>query len=368
MKHTISLIIALALVFCQTLTACAASPQGAVTGAVPSSAPDGSSADLESFSDVPQDAWYADAVSFVREKGLMIGTTGTKFSPESTFRREQLALVLYRIAGEPAVSGEDSFSDTASGLWYSDAILWAEQNAVVEGIGRGLYGINRPVTQEQMAAMLWRMEGKPEAAEAADASAYAARAVGWVRENGMAQESKDNRFEPHSAASRAQIAVLLQGYLRYKEAAMPASEPEIRLTVNGTVLDVDWAENSSVEALKELLKKGDISLDMSDYGGFEKGAPLPENLPQNNEQMSTDAGDIILYQGKQFVIYYDQNSWSLTPLGKVKGMTKAGLKELLGTGNAMAVLSLSGASESASESAKGKTLVACFSATGNTWP
>ena len=79
---------------------------------------------------------------------------------------------------------------------------------------------------------------------------------------------------------------------------------------------------------------------MSDYAGFEKGAPLPETLPQNNEQMNTDAGDIILFQGKQFVIYYDTNSWSLTPLGKITGISKSELRDLLGAGNVTAVLSL----------------------------
>ena len=120
------------------------------------------------------------------------------------------------------------------------------------------------------------------------------------------------------------------------------AESEIVLTVAGTTLTVEWAENSTVDALMDLLRRsGPITLDMSDYGGFEKGAPLPESLPQNNEQMNTDAGDIILYQGKQFVIYYDKNSWSLTPLGKVTGMTKAELKALLSEGNVTATLSLS---------------------------
>jgi len=115
---------------------------------------------------------------------------------------------------------------------------------------------------------------------------------------------------------------------------------EIVLTVAGQQLSVDWAENSSVDALRELLKKGDITLDMSDYGGFEKGAPLPEELPQNNEQMNADAGDVILYQGRQCVIYYDKNSWSLTPLGKIAGLSRTELQSLLGTGNVAAVFSL----------------------------
>ncbi|MBR0281509.1 MAG: hypothetical protein IJQ81_07950 [Oscillibacter sp.] len=122
--------------------------------------------------------------------------------------------------------------------------------------------------------------------------------------------------------------------------SVESGEAEIALTVAGRVLTVEWADNSTLDALRELLKKCDVTLNMSDYAGFEKGAPLPETLPQNNEPMNTDAGDIILYQGRQFVIYYDKNSWSLTPLGKITGMTKAELQALLGAENVTARLSL----------------------------
>ena len=80
--------------------------------------------------------------------------------------------------------------------------------------------------------------------------------------------------------------------------------------------------------------------------------------------MNTDAGDIILYQGRQFVIYYDRNSYSLTPLGKITGMTKAELQALVGAGNVTATLSLSGAA--ALQTAVNRTLVVYFSATGTT--
>ncbi|MBQ9493083.1 MAG: hypothetical protein IJR54_05040 [Oscillibacter sp.] len=115
---------------------------------------------------------------------------------------------------------------------------------------------------------------------------------------------------------------------------------EITLTVAGQPLTVEWADNSSVDALRELLRKGDLTLEMSDYAGFEKGAPLPETLPQNNQQMNTDAGDVILYQGRQFVIYYDTNRYSLTPLGKITGISKAELQALLGAGNVTATLAI----------------------------
>ena len=126
------------------------------------------------------------------------------------------------------------------------------------------------------------------------------------------------------------------------QAAAPvrSRESEITLTIDGKPLSVEWVDNSTVDALRKLLEKGDVTLEMSDYAGFEKGAPLPEILPQNNEPMNADAGDVILYQGRQFVIYYDQNSWSLTPLGKITGMTKMELQTLLGTGNVTVILSL----------------------------
>ena len=129
----------------------------------------------------------------------------------------------------------------------------------------------------------------------------------------------------------------------YEKTKSDASEKNIEkllLQVGGRTLTATLADNSTVDALKELLKDAPITLDMSDYAGFEKGAPLPKTLPQNNEPMHTDAGDIILYQGRQFVIYYDQNSWSLTPIGKVDGITKSELKTILGTGNVTVTISL----------------------------
>ncbi len=310
------------------------------------------------YHDVPADAWYAEAVQALRESGLMNGVGDNRFDPDGVFTRAQLATVLYRMAGSPAVSGEDGFSDTAADTWYSDAVLWASQNGVVNGYGDGRFGTNDAATQEQMAVMLWRNAGSyvpgPEYADENGvenaASDWAVDAVRWARVDGMITDAVP--FEPKAPANRAQVADMIYRYLELMErfgdadavsGATPKAEEEqleIILTVEGKQLSVSWAENSTVDALRELLKKGDITLDMSDYAGFEKGAPLPETLPQNNEQMNTDAGDIILFQGKQFVIYYDTNSWSLTPLGKITGISKSELRDLLGAGNVTAVLSL----------------------------
>lgn len=98
--------------------------------------------------------------------------------------------------------------------------------------------------------------------------------------------------------------------------------------------------NSSVEALKEMMKDKPLTLDMSDYANMEKGADLSRTLPQNNVHMNTKPGDIILYQGRTLVIYYDTNSWSLTPIGRIENVNADSLKKALGSGNVTVEFSL----------------------------
>ena len=355
MRRTVAIFLAILL----TLTACAASASSAAESTA-SSMMLIAAVEEAPFSDVPDSAWYAEAVRVVSERGLMNGTGEGKFSPEEPFTRAQLATVLYRMAGSPPVTGDDDFSDTEPGAWYSGAVLWASQIGVVGGYGDGRFGTGDATTQEQLAVMLWRdagsyvLGGEYTDARGVEnhASDWAVNAVRWARVDGLFTDAIP--FEPRSAATRAQVADMVQRYLLLLErfadvdavsgATQKHKTENIVLTVADKTLTVEWADNSSVDALRELLRRaGTITLDMSDYAGFEKGAPLPETLPQNNEPMNTDAGDIILYQGRQFVIYYDRNSYSLTPLGKITGMTKAELQALLGTGNVTVTLSLAGA-------------------------
>ena len=100
------------------------------------------------------------------------------------------------------------------------------------------------------------------------------------------------------------------------------------------------ADNSSAMAFYELLEKGPVTIKMTDYGNFEKVGPLGTKLPRNDTQITTQAGDIILYQGNQITIYYDTNSWNFTRLGKVDGVTQAELKKILGKGDVTAVFDI----------------------------
>ena len=104
-------------------------------------------------------------------------------------------------------------------------------------------------------------------------------------------------------------------------------------------LTATLARNSSAIAFYELLKNGPVKIKMSDYASFEKVGPLGTSLPRNDRQITTEAGDIILYQGNQITIYYDTNSWNFTRLGRVDGKTQAELKQILGKGDVTAVFS-----------------------------
>lgn len=101
-----------------------------------------------------------------------------------------------------------------------------------------------------------------------------------------------------------------------------------------------FADNSSVVAFKKLLEKNPATIEMEDYASMEKVGTLPTKLPQNNMHLNTVPGDIILYQGKYIVIYYDTNSYSLTPIAKMINIDQYGLKSVLGGGNIKAPFSL----------------------------
>ncbi len=129
------------------------------------------------------------------------------------------------------------------------------------------------------------------------------------------------------------------------QSAQESSDKEItdmkmKIQIGDTSFTATLVDNSSVDALKELLADKPLTLNMSDYANMEKGADLGVTLPQNNEHMDTQAGDIILYQGRTFVIYYDTNSWSLTPIGKIDNVDAEGLRAVLGSGDITVTLSL----------------------------
>ena len=125
-----------------------------------------------------------------------------------------------------------------------------------------------------------------------------------------------------------------------KTPATTETSMKLKIRVNDTTFTATLAENSSAKAFAEFLTQGDLTLDMHDYGNFEKVADLPQSFPRNDTQIDTDAGDIILYQGKSITIYYDKNSWNFTRLGKIDNVNKTRLKQILGEGNVTVTFSI----------------------------
>ena len=113
------------------------------------------------FTDVKSGAWYEDAVQYAVDNGLFNGMSETTFGPDVTMSRGMLATVLYRLAQKPEITTEKLFQDVSGGQYYTEAVKWAAEKGVVTGYGNGIFGPNDPITREQLATMLWRYAGSP---------------------------------------------------------------------------------------------------------------------------------------------------------------------------------------------------------------
>ncbi len=114
----------------------------------------------------------------------------------------------------------------------------------------------------------------------------------------------------------------------------------IKLTIGDKILTATPADNSSAKAFVELLAKGAITVEMEDYANMEKVGTIGTTLPRNDKPMTTEPGDLILYQGHYLTIYYEKNSYTLTLLGKINNVNQEELKRVLGKGNVTVTLSL----------------------------
>lgn len=245
------------------------------------------------FYDVSPTAWYAGAVDFVKENGLMSGTSGTAFSPNAAMERSMAAVVLWRLAGSPAADNSAEFSDVPDGVWYAGAAGWAASQRLISGYGNGQFGPSDPVTREQIAAILWRYEGSPWAdggtdfADEADISPWASTAVDWARANGILNGRDGNRFAPKDSASRAEVAAILMNYLQAKQ-EQPGSGPAVTpsrpdgdtvataaVTPHAQQTLYLWEEGSAPAVTQYTLNNGNYS-DEPDFRPYLTFYPVPE--------------------------------------------------------------------------------------------
>lgn len=177
------------------------------------------------FDDVDDGDWFADAVRFVYENGMMNGTGDTTFAPDATTSRSMIVTILYRLEGEPVVDDAMDFSDVAGDAWYTDAVRWAAGEGIVGGYGNGLFGSDDAVTREQLAAILYRYavyKGYDVSIgedtnllsydDFEDLSEYAIPAMQWACGAGIVNGTSESTLTPQGEAERAQVAAMLMRF------------------------------------------------------------------------------------------------------------------------------------------------------------
>ncbi len=171
-----------------------------------------------SFVDVREDSWYHDAVDHVVSLGLMNGMDATHFAPNGTTTRAQVVMVLYRMAGSPAVEGTMPFTDVAKHHWYYDAILWAYGKGIAQGMTATTFAPNLEVNRAQLVTFLHRYAAPEVPADQSVLDAfedtvysYCREAFAWAVENGYVN-GMDGKLNPDGTAKRAQLAQLLMKF------------------------------------------------------------------------------------------------------------------------------------------------------------
>lgn len=178
------------------------------------------------FADVAADAWYADAVQYVYENGMMSGTSKTTFSPNLTTTRGMIVTILYRLEGSPDLSNENlgyPYADVDANAYYADAVYWARQNGIVFGMSAEQFAPNDAITREQMAAILYRyaqfkgydVSAKADLSvytDAAQVSTYATDAMAWANGAQLIAGTSQATLTPAGNATRAQVATILMRF------------------------------------------------------------------------------------------------------------------------------------------------------------
>ena len=176
------------------------------------------------FVDVEGGDWFYDSVYYVYTNGLMDGVSETQFAPNSNLTRGMVVTILYRLEGEPRVTGSSGFTDVASGAWYADAVTWAAANGIVNGVSDTEFAPNTDITREQLAAILFRyaeykgydVSGRDSLTGYTDRgsiSAYALDAMRWAVDEGLITGMTATTIVPQGTATRAQCAAMLMRFI-----------------------------------------------------------------------------------------------------------------------------------------------------------
>ena len=207
------------------------------------------SMDKPLFEDVPKESYYTEAVTWAVGKGITNGTSDTTFSPDKSCTRAEVVTFLWRAAGKPdPKSGGNPFADVAGGKYYSDAVLWAVEKGITNGVSLDEFAPDRVCTRGQIVTFLWRYKNKPLAAGAVNPfedvpkDIYYYDAVLWAVKNGVTKGVDDTHFNPDQSCSRAQVVTFL-----HRAKNLPAAtEFQAVVTADKDYVDVDASDKTTL--------------------------------------------------------------------------------------------------------------------------
>ena len=278
------------------------------------------------FTDVSRTATYHDAVQWAVDRGMMNGVSSDSFDPDATATRAMVVTMLWRMAGEPTAQSPVPFTDAKDGAWYVDAVAWAAESGAVNGTSTDTFSPNKPVTREQLAAILYRYarsQGRGftdawafplEYSDADQVAEYAYEPMCWMTIHGVITGMDDGTLAPKASATRAQAAVMFRRFaaepMNYaefkalnpeeqKQAFAAMTGPEIYELVKNsdeswpvTAYDLITADNAK-ETIVLYDSNGDLHFNLAwpPYGGF-----LPESIASLGDlsgklDVSRDGGD-----------------------------------------------------------------------------
>lgn len=182
----------------------------------PTPAPEEPTSGGATFKDIPENAYYSEAVAWAVKKNIASGVSTDEFRPDASCTRAQMATLIWRAAGSPEPeSAVCPFSDVHESDYFYKAVIWAAEKNIVNGIGNSMFDPSSKVTRAQAVSMLWRYSGSEKAAGTAEsfndvqAGAYYAEAVGWASEKGIVKGTAASQFSPSASCTRAQIVTFL---------------------------------------------------------------------------------------------------------------------------------------------------------------
>lgn len=253
------------------------------------------------FADVPADVWYADAVQYVADNGLMVGVDDNHFAPGGLTTRGMVVTVLHRMEGEPSAEGT-GFTDVEDGVWYTEAILWAQENGIVEGYGDGTFHPHASMTREEMMAVFYRYSQYKgyDVSEAASLTvftdsvkiqSYAEDAMAWAVSVGLIVGFEDGTIRPQADSNRVQLATVL---MRFNNSFI--NKLSITITQDDcTVTEIHHSLGGEFHILNTALQEISCSAQSEEYpdNEYEIG-----NILIDESQRTWKIEDIRLYPGK----------------------------------------------------------------------